>query len=79
MTTNAHVITATSWHHEDPATPALIPAMLDDIGVDAGAARESTHRYCLKMIKEEMGISMGDLQDTAAVFWDGYLACLRGD
>ncbi|MDY6917392.1 MAG: hypothetical protein SVP26_05520 [Chloroflexota bacterium] len=79
---NGYFVTAAHWNPDDPATPVLIPAMLDDIGIEDGPAREAARRFCIASIEEtnafcEPGsLRIGALQYEASAFLAGYQACL---
>jgi len=61
-----------TWKKDDPATPALIDPMLDDIGVNA-SVREAVKSWCKKTIIEAKGYEeMGDLQLEACCYAAGY-------
>ena len=77
-----------NWEYEDPATPALVVPMFDDMGLAEGEdeslhaleARDATLQYCLTEIQNgrenEYYWRMGDLEEKAWIFYGGYLACL---
>ncbi|MGD0794946.1 MAG: hypothetical protein ABR958_05065 [Dehalococcoidales bacterium] len=68
------------WDKDDPATPALIEPLLDDMGLgeDGGKdeleAREATRKYMVELIKEEPGeYTMTIIEGEASSFYEGYL------
>jgi hypothetical protein len=73
-----------SWEPDDPATPALVEPMLDEMfgGDDADsdelAATEATKEFLLERIhnKDECW-TMDGLSDLASGYWEGYLHCLK--
>lgn len=77
------------WNATDPATPALIDPMLDDIGVaengnlESIVARDATREYCLLVLKdinlhcEGDMIMMGEMEEVAGNYSEGYLAGLH--
>lgn len=75
------------WNTDDPATPALVEALLADMGVgkdndhNSQVAVEATKRWCVSEIQFYAGLgevlSMGELNQSAFHFYDGYLTCLN--
>jgi len=86
--------TITRWEAADPASPALLDLLFDDMGIGKGdysrsespeqkeLAREATKNYFTEQIKDgsEEGapLTMGEVNQTAYVFYDAYLAGLAG-
>ena len=75
-----------SWRHEDPASPALIEPLMDDIfgryqemdSRNESRAWKATYNYLLNMIKEPDSLfTMGDISDYGIGYFDGYLALLK--
>lgn len=86
------MITKLQWNAEDLATPALIDALFEDMGIGADddlrpesseqkiEAREATKSYLLSMLKRmEFNVSMGDWEGSGYDFYHGYLAGLNHD
>ena len=78
------------WNAEDPASPALIDALFEDMGIGADdelrsespeqkiEAREATKSYLLSILQErEFNVSMGDWNTSGYDFYHGYLAGLN--
>lgn len=61
---------------DDPATEALIPAMLDDIPVEGEQVRRATTQWAKHRMKEDDEFEAGDLQIELAIFKSGYQQCL---
>lgn len=68
------------WAADDPATPALVNPMLDDMGVGEEGTpedlevRAAIREYCLHIIHEWDMCTMGQLSVMAHGFWDGFEA-----
>lgn len=77
MTTRLH------WENNDPATPALVDPMLDDIQVFPDVrVREAAKRYALERIKWDREVfadvtEMGELQTDTIRFIGGYEQALK--
>ncbi|MGA2669919.1 MAG: hypothetical protein ABSF21_00655 [Dehalococcoidia bacterium] len=86
------MVTKLVWNAEDPATPALIDPLFEDMGIGAdddlrpesseqkAEAREATKSYLLSMLKKrEFDVDMGDWNTSGYDFYHGYLAGLNHD
>lgn len=86
------MVTKLYWNAEDPATPALIDPLFEDMGLGADdslrpespeqkiEAREATKSYLLSMLqKREFDVNMGDWEGSGYDFYHGYLAGLNHD
>lgn len=83
MTTKLH------WNADDPATPALLEPLFEDMGLGAddklmpespdqkAEAREATKSYLLSILKSWDFVSMGDWNTFGYAFYYGYLAGLN--
>jgi len=82
VTTKTAQQTRIRWENDDPATPALLEPMLDDMFLPpkdevTRKARAATIEACAKLIRaSEMLWTMGDMQAHAGPFYEGYLAAL---
>lgn len=71
------------WEHTDQATPALIPPMIDEMGLaengklESIIARDEARDYCLILLEETPHWYMGEIRELAAAFYFGYLSGLR--
>lgn len=74
------------YREEAVATPVLIEAMIQDIGIENPEIREAAREYCLNYIKgwnelfvdpETDGISVSDLDCYVEAFIKGYEAALK--
>ena len=75
------------WDTSDPATPALVDALIEDMGViknddpNSLVAAEATKRWCISeiqlRIQAEDILTMGELNVDAFNYFDGYLDCLN--
>lgn len=54
------------------AKQELIPAMLDDIGIQGEAVREATAKFAATLIGESPDKEMGDLQQQMACYAHGF-------
>lgn len=61
---------------DDPATEAMIPAMMDDIPVEGEQVRRATTQWARLRMKEQDGMEAGDLQIELSVYKSGYQQCL---
>jgi hypothetical protein len=80
MTTECYQV---HWEADDPATPALLEPLLDDMGLgeDGGKdeleAREATKKYLAGLIQEQPGgWTMGALSFIGHGFDEGYLRAI---
>jgi hypothetical protein len=86
------MVTKLHWSADDPASPALIDPLFEDMGIGADddlrpespeqktEAREATKSYLLSMLKKrEFDVSMGDWNSSGYDFYHGYLAGLNHD
>jgi len=84
MTTKLH------WDKDDPATPALIDPLFEDMGIGAddelmteipeqkSEASEATKNYLLAILKNwDNDVTMGDWTVNAIPFYHGYLSGLN--
>ncbi len=81
MTVKAYKL---EWKPDEPATPALLEPMLDEMGLaeDGGReeleAREATKTFLSNLINDTPGEwEMGKLSTIADGFYAGYLAALK--
>jgi hypothetical protein len=82
------MVTKLRWNPEDPATPALIDSLLEDMGLGAedelrsespeqkAEAKEATKSYLLFIFNKWDFCSMGDWNSLGYPFYYGYLAGL---
>jgi len=82
--------TKITWDARDPATPALLDPLFEDMGLGAddslrsesreqkAKAREATRNYLLEILKEWDFVSMGDWNTLGYAFYAGYLAGITG-
>ncbi len=71
-----------AWYHSDPATPALLEAMFDDMGeikdIEGYQVRSALRRFCLVMIKAGLHgnefMTVGKMQSRTFDFLYGYAA-----
>lgn len=85
MTTATAKIT---WNAEDPATPALLDLLFEDMGIGGDddsrpesrehkeKAKEALKNYLIAIIKDWDNVSMGEVNKLAYAFYDGYLTGL---
>ena len=78
------------WNADDPATPALLDPLFEDMGIGADddlrseskehkeKAREALKNYLADIIKERENTTMGEMNTLGYAFYDGYLAGLAG-
>jgi hypothetical protein len=68
------------WNTKDPATPALIPLLIEDMGIGdnlvmpVGEAVKATAEYMERIIKEWDSPTIGQVMAAGHAFFDGYLA-----
>lgn len=71
------------WEMEDPATPALVDPMLDDIqDFPDIRVKDAAREFALGKIKEDREVStdvteMGELQHATILFIEGYEQALK--
>ena len=73
MEATIHEAYKITWADNDPAAPALIEPMLDDIGIDSEKAREATAAFCRELLQGAW-VTMGDMELAASHFEAGYEA-----
>jgi hypothetical protein len=78
------------WEADDPATPALLDPLFDDMGIGADdtlrpesreqkeKAREALKNYLTGIINNWGNATMGEINTLGYAFYDGYLAGLAG-
>ena len=61
------------------ATVTDLDAILDDIGVERGAARDKAKAYCIDRLSDADGqcLPADDVRVMASSFWDGYSEAMR--
>jgi len=74
------------YSQEAIATPVLVEAMIEDMGIESPEIKEVTKEYCLDYIEgwnkliddsESDGISISELNQFSWAFIDGYEAALK--
>ena len=61
------------------ATSEDLDSILDDIGVERGAARDKAKAYCIDRLSDADGkcLPADDVRVLASTFWDGYSEAMR--
>ena len=82
--------TVIHWDADDPASPALLDPLFEDMGVGGDddlrpesrehkeKAREALKNYLKGIIKNWENVTMGEINTLGYAFYDGYLAGLVG-
>lgn len=64
-------------HHK--ASEALLPFMLNDIGIENPQERAASQEYASKLIQEVGDLTMGELSDIITNFAAGYRRCMKNN
>ena len=71
------MVTLRRYQDSDVASQCLVPAIMDDIGITDKEVREETQKIACRLIVENPGIEIGDLQGSLTSFQEGYEIALR--
>ncbi len=65
---------------KEMATADDLDAILDDIGIERGSARDKTKAYCIDRLSDSDGkcLPANDVRVMASSFFDGYSEMFRG-
>ncbi len=66
--------------NKDIATIDDLESILDDIGLEKGAARDKAKAYCIGLLQDKDGqcLPANDVRNIASSFFRGYEEAIRG-